>query len=114
MISSAEIGPEGEVLFNRAPADQRFLEPYSGLYYQVSGAGFDLGAVASDRHGVRSSIVDRMERHGGRADVRSAPGEGTEIRLHMTRHAQHQPQAQAPTQAPTQATTQQATDEENR
>ena len=41
MISSAEIGPEGEVLFNRAPADQRFLEPYSGLYYQVSGAGFE-------------------------------------------------------------------------
>ena len=41
MIGSAEIGPEGEVLFNRAPADQRFLEPYSGLYYQVSGAGFE-------------------------------------------------------------------------
>ena len=39
MIASAEIGPDGEVLFTRAPADQRFLEPYSGLYYQVSGAG---------------------------------------------------------------------------
>ena len=41
MVASAEIGPEGEVLFTRAPADQRFLEPYSGLYYQVSGEGFD-------------------------------------------------------------------------
>ena len=41
MIASAEIGPEGEVLFNRAPADQRFLEPYSGLYYQITGEGFD-------------------------------------------------------------------------
>ena len=41
MIASAEIGPEGEVLFTRAPADQRFLEPYSGLYYQISGEGFD-------------------------------------------------------------------------
>ncbi|MGQ0559416.1 MAG: sensor histidine kinase N-terminal domain-containing protein, partial [Sphingosinicella sp.] len=41
MVASAEIGPEGEVLFNRPPADQRFLEPYSGLYYQISGAGFD-------------------------------------------------------------------------
>ncbi len=41
MISSSEIGPEGEVLFNRALADQRFLEPYSGLYYQISGDGFD-------------------------------------------------------------------------
>lgn len=37
MISSAEIGPEGEVLFNRPLADQRFLEPASGLYYQISG-----------------------------------------------------------------------------
>jgi signal transduction histidine kinase len=41
MISSAEIGPEGEVLFNRALADQRFLEPASGLYYQISGAGHE-------------------------------------------------------------------------
>ncbi|HST36760.1 MAG TPA: HAMP domain-containing sensor histidine kinase, partial [Allosphingosinicella sp.] len=28
-----------EVLFTRALGDQRFLEPYSGLYYQISGAG---------------------------------------------------------------------------
>jgi signal transduction histidine kinase len=41
MISSAEIGPEGEVLFNRPLADQRFLEPASGLYYQVSGPGHE-------------------------------------------------------------------------
>ncbi len=41
MIASSEIGPDGEVLFNRPPADQRFLEPYSGLYYQISGEGFD-------------------------------------------------------------------------
>jgi signal transduction histidine kinase len=39
LISVAEIGPDGEVLFTRAPADQRFLEAYSGLYFQVSGAG---------------------------------------------------------------------------
>ncbi|PZU59349.1 MAG: histidine kinase [Sphingobium sp.] len=36
MIASAEIGPDGEVLFNRPLADQRFLEPNSGLYYQIS------------------------------------------------------------------------------
>jgi signal transduction histidine kinase len=41
MIASAEIGPEGEVLFTREPADQKFLEPYSGVYYQISGEGFD-------------------------------------------------------------------------
>jgi signal transduction histidine kinase len=39
MVSSAEVGPDGEVLFNRPLADQRFFEPTSGLYYQVSGTG---------------------------------------------------------------------------
>lgn len=37
LIASAEIGPEGEAFLNRPPADQRFLEPYSGLYFQISG-----------------------------------------------------------------------------
>ncbi len=39
MIASAEIDPVGEVRFNRPLGDQRFLEPGSGLYYQVSGQG---------------------------------------------------------------------------
>ena len=39
MIASSEIGPDGEVRFNRPPADQRFVEPYSGLYFQISGVG---------------------------------------------------------------------------
>ncbi|MDR6852944.1 signal transduction histidine kinase [Sphingomonas sp. BE123] len=41
MIVSAELDPEGNVAFNRALGDQRFLEPYSGLYWQVSGKGFE-------------------------------------------------------------------------
>ena len=41
MIAASEIGPEGEIRFNRPPADQRFLEPYSGVYFQVSGEGAD-------------------------------------------------------------------------
>jgi len=41
LIVSAEIGADGEVVFNRQLSDQRFLEPYSGLYWQVSGKGFD-------------------------------------------------------------------------
>ncbi|HSU03056.1 MAG TPA: PspC domain-containing protein [Nocardioides sp.] len=57
------------------------------VFVRDRGAGFDLASVAGDRQGVRSSIVDRMSRHGGRADVRSAPGEGTEVRLHMPRTA---------------------------
>lgn len=39
LFTSAEIGPDGEVMFNREPADQRFLEPYSGLYWQVTARG---------------------------------------------------------------------------
>lgn len=42
MIASAEIGPDGEVRLNRPMGDQRFLEPYSGMYWQISGEGFDL------------------------------------------------------------------------
>jgi len=39
MIGASEIGPDGEVRFTRPPADQRFLEPYSGAYFQISGNG---------------------------------------------------------------------------
>jgi signal transduction histidine kinase len=41
MISSAEIDTLGQVAFNRALSDQRFIEPYSGSYWQVSGQGFE-------------------------------------------------------------------------
>lgn len=39
MIASAEIGPDGEVRMNRPLGDQRFLEPNSGLYWQITGQG---------------------------------------------------------------------------
>lgn len=41
MIGSAELGPEGEVYFNRPLGDQRFLEPNSGLYWQINGGGHE-------------------------------------------------------------------------
>jgi signal transduction histidine kinase len=47
MIASSEIGPDGEVHFSRAPADQRFVEPYSGLYFQISGSGAETFASRS-------------------------------------------------------------------
>ncbi len=37
MIASAEIDPNGDVYFYRTLGDQRFLEPGSGLYWQISG-----------------------------------------------------------------------------
>jgi len=53
------------------------------VFVRDRGQGFDPAQVPGDRQGVRHSIVDRMQRHGGRAEVRSAPGDGTEVRLHM-------------------------------
>jgi signal transduction histidine kinase len=47
------------------------------------GVGFDLSTVEEDRHGVRGSIILRMQRHGGKAEIRSEPGDGTEVRLTM-------------------------------
>ena len=41
MIGSTEIGPDGEVYFNRPLADQRFLEPNSGFYWQITGPGYE-------------------------------------------------------------------------
>jgi signal transduction histidine kinase/phage shock protein PspC (stress-responsive transcriptional regulator) len=55
------------------------------VFVRDRGEGFDPAAVAEDRQGIRSSIVGRMERHGGRATIRTAPGEGTEVRLVLPR-----------------------------
>lgn len=41
MLAAAELDPFGEVRFNRPPVDPQFNEPYSGLYWQVSGEGRD-------------------------------------------------------------------------
>lgn len=51
------------------------------VYVRDRGRGFDPSAVARDRMGLRGSIVGRVERHGGTAEVRSTPGEGTEVWL---------------------------------
>ncbi len=53
------------------------------VFVRDRGIGFDLTAVESDRHGVRGSILARMQRHGGKAEIRSTPGDGTEVRLSL-------------------------------
>ena len=55
------------------------------VFVRDRGPGFDPDAVPADRRGVRDSIVGRMERHGGRAAIRPAPGRGTEVELTMER-----------------------------
>ncbi|MGH3415560.1 MAG: sensor histidine kinase, partial [Actinocrinis sp.] len=51
------------------------------VFVRDRGPGFDLDAVAEDRMGIRESIVGRMKRFGGTADIRTGPGEGTEVRI---------------------------------
>ncbi len=37
----------------------------------------------ADRRGLRESVLGRMERHGGRAEIHTRPGAGTEVELVM-------------------------------
>lgn len=53
------------------------------VFVRDRGAGFDPATVEDHRHGVRGSIIGRMKRHGGRAEIRSEPGGGTEVRLYL-------------------------------
>jgi signal transduction histidine kinase/phage shock protein PspC (stress-responsive transcriptional regulator) len=54
-------------------------------YVRDRGRGFDLSAVEPGRLGVSESIIGRMARHGGRAEVHSTPGEGTEVVVEVGR-----------------------------
>jgi phage shock protein PspC (stress-responsive transcriptional regulator)/two-component sensor histidine kinase len=54
------------------------------------GVGFDVataldGAPDGHRRGLRDSVVTRVRRHGGRAEVWSSPGDGTEVELAVPR-----------------------------
>ncbi|HVD27968.1 MAG TPA: PspC domain-containing protein [Mycobacteriales bacterium] len=51
------------------------------------GKGFDPGTVPDDRRGLRDSVSGRLARLGGTAEIRSAPGEGTEVELVLPRVA---------------------------
>lgn len=55
------------------------------VFVRDRGSGFDESQVRQDRRGVRESIRGRMERHGGAVRIRTAPGEGTEVRLELQR-----------------------------
>jgi signal transduction histidine kinase/phage shock protein PspC (stress-responsive transcriptional regulator) len=60
-----------------AETDGRTLE----VFVRDRGVGFEPAEIATDRMGVRGSIIDRVQRHGGAAVVRSVPGDGTEVAL---------------------------------
>ena len=55
------------------------------VFVRDRGDGFAMDDVAPDRFGVRESILGRVRRRGGTAEVTSRAGWGTEVRLRMPR-----------------------------
>jgi signal transduction histidine kinase len=82
MTNAAKFGGGSAVDVYAESGDSR-----TQVFVRDRGPGFDPGAVPPDRRGVRESIVGRMERHGGRARVTSAPGSGTEVEIVLEEHA---------------------------
>jgi signal transduction histidine kinase len=76
ILNAAKFAGAGRIdVFAEASAEN------AEVFVRDRGAGFDPASVPADRRGVRESIVGRMERHGGRAEIRSQPGGGTEVEL---------------------------------
>ena len=61
------------------------------------GTGFDLAQPTSG-HGITQSIVARMEAIGGRAEITSSPGAGTEVRLWTRTPSDQSPSSQTPSE----------------
>ncbi|MCI0687564.1 MAG: ATP-binding protein, partial [Sporichthyaceae bacterium] len=84
MVNAAKYGtPGGATISVYAEVDDGAVH----IYVRDRGPGFDPDSVPADRLGIRESIVGRMRRNGGTAQVRSMPGEGSEVRLEMPREA---------------------------
>jgi signal transduction histidine kinase len=80
MTNAAKFAGSGEISVY-AEADASSVS----VFVRDRGAGFDRATVPEDRRGLSESIEGRLARAGGRATIRSAPGEGTEIELTMPR-----------------------------
>ncbi len=87
----ALVGAAREALVNAAKHSKAgsvsvFAEVDGGMariFVRDRGIGYDPTMVAADRRGVQDSIVGRMRRHGGLAEIRTGPDEGTEVRLQL-------------------------------
>jgi len=91
LLNAAKHAPEPGPIRVYAEVQEERTE----LFVRDRGPGFDPAGVPADRRGVRESIVGRMRRAGGRAEVRSTPGEGTEVSLEMP-HPQAAPEGERP------------------
>jgi signal transduction histidine kinase/phage shock protein PspC (stress-responsive transcriptional regulator) len=83
MVNAAKYS-EAPAIFVYAEVEPELLT----IFVRDRGRGFDPDDLPEDRMGVRQSIIGRMKRNGGSAVLRSAPGEGTEVKLEMPRSDQ--------------------------
>jgi phage shock protein PspC (stress-responsive transcriptional regulator) len=59
-------------------------EPHElNAYVRDRGKGFDPDQIPNGRRGIADSILGRIRRHGGRATITSAAGEGCEVHITM-------------------------------
>ena len=86
--TQALIDAAGEALTNACKHGGSPISMYAELgdggdvWVRDRGEGFDVGSIGEDRRGVRHSIYGRMERAGGRANIRSPlPTGGTEVHM---------------------------------
>lgn len=89
--SMVEAGREATVnaaKWSQAPVVSLYVEVEPdevSMFVRDRGVGFSEDEIAPDRRGVKESIHGRMSRHGGKAEVRTVPGVGTEVMLKMPR-----------------------------
>ena len=88
LLAAAQEAMVNAARHSGAPSVQVYaeVEPDTvSVFVRDRGRGFRLEDAPTDRAGVRESIVGRMQRAGGSATVRSAPGAGTEVALLLPR-----------------------------
>jgi len=80
MANAAKFSGSDEIsVYSEAGTDE------VSVFVRDRGAGFDRASVPADRRGLSESIEGRLARAGGRATIVSAPGEGTEVELVLSR-----------------------------
>ncbi len=99
VVGDRAIGPRGAALVQAATEAMTNAVRHSGadrvsvyaeatdetidVWISDQGSGFDVDEVPEERLGISESIVRRMQRHRGSAEINSTPGEGTEVHLRM-------------------------------
>jgi signal transduction histidine kinase/phage shock protein PspC (stress-responsive transcriptional regulator) len=81
LTNASKFAADGGPIRLYAEVDDRQIR----VFVDDRGPGFDLERISTDRRGLRESIVGRMERLGGRAEIRSDAGKGTEVSLTIER-----------------------------